>query len=125
MEKLLQLLNEYEDSRWDMLDDWLTDEERESWAIIETKPRWSEYKWHLRIANANTVAFERDTFDSYALSKTYWFVRWLLNHWKLGTDFLSPLLKMNKRYNLGTHDTILMFLSTKENPVAALISMLK
>ena len=125
MEKLLELLNEYEDSRWDMVDDWLTEEEREEWAIIEETPRWREYKWHLRVANAHTVAFERDTFDSYALSKKYGFVRWLINHWKIWTDFLQPMLKMNKRYWMGTHDTILMYLAVKDNPVQSLISMLK
>ena len=125
MERLLKLINEYEESRWTMIDDWLTEEERESWAIIEETPMWREYEWHLRHCNANTVAYEKDTFDYYALSKKYWFVKWLVSHWKLGTDFLEPLLEMNKRYHLGTCDTIYMFLATKEKPLQTLLGMLR
>ena len=119
MEKLLNLLNQYEES---MIDKDL--EEEEDW-IIEYAKVWKEYKWHLRFNNANTVQFPDEMFDYYALSREYWFIRWLLNHWKIWTEFLEPMLKMNKRYNLGTHDTILMFLTTKENPLAALVAMLK
>lgn len=82
MEKLLKLINEYEESRWTTIDDWLTEEERESWAIIEEKPMWSEYEWHLRHCNANKVAYEKDTFDAYALSKKYWFIAWLVRKHK-------------------------------------------
>jgi hypothetical protein len=37
------------------------------------------------VANAHTVAFERDTFDAYALSKKYGFIRWLNDR-----DMLKP-----------------------------------
>ena len=120
MEKLIELLNQYEDSRWESV--YIEDED---WIDYEEKPTRREVDWHIWHCNASTVAFEKDTFDSYALSKQYGFVIWLLNHWKLGTDFLAPMLKMNKRYHLGTHDTILMYLATKNNPIDALISMLK
>lgn len=83
MEKLLKLINEYEESRWTMIDDWLTEEERENWAIIEEQPTRKEYQWHLRHCNANTVAYEKDTFDYRALSKKYWFIKWLVDNQKL------------------------------------------
>ena len=119
MEKLINLLNEYEESFIEK------DLEEESDWIIEYGKVRKEYNWHLRFNNANTVQFPDEIFDYYALSKKYWFVMWLINHGKIWTDFLEPMLKMNERYHLGTRDTILMYLSNKDNPIQALISMLK
>jgi hypothetical protein len=89
MEKLLKLINEYEESRWETIDDWLTEEERENWAIIEETPTRKEYEWHLRHCNANTVAFEKDTFDAYALSKKYGFIRWLVKNDKIDRERIN------------------------------------
>lgn len=118
MEKLIKLLNEYEESRWKTIDDWLTEEERENWAIIEETPMWSEYEWHLRHCNANKVAYEKDTFDAYALSKWYGFIKWLVAEWKI--DFSH--IRIFAWYDL--YETILMLLVVKENPISALISIL-
>lgn len=125
MEKLLELLNEYEDSRWETVDDWLTEEEREEWAIIENTPRWKEYRWHLRVANAHTVAFERDTFDAYALSKKYGFIRWLNDR-----DMLKPkeiyqqaILDQIKEWH--EWEAYTQWLALSDNPISDLISMLR
>ena len=93
MEKLIKLLNEYEESRWTIIDDWLTEEERENWAIIEETPMWSEYEWHLRHCNANKVAYEKDTFDAYALSKKYWFISWLVKEHKTERLLIDQFIK--------------------------------
>jgi len=126
MEELLKLLNEYEESRWETIDDWLTEEEREEWWSIEyEEDRWREYKWHLRLANANTVAFERDTFDAYALSKRYGFIKWLASK-----DMLKPkeiyqksILDVVKEWHEWEAYTQRLALS--DNPISDLISMLK
>ena len=133
MEKLLKLINEYEESRWTTIDDWLTEEEREAWAIIEEKPMWSEYEWHLRHCNANTVAYEKDTCDAYALSKKYGFIEWLVNWHKIDS------LKLNTKrfeefedYKLAKYKTVSdeyidklhMILSISNNPISDLISIL-
>jgi hypothetical protein len=126
MEKLLKLLNEYEESRWETIDDWLTEEEREEWWSIEyEEDRWREYKWHLRLANANTVAFERDTFDAYALSKKYGFIRWLNDR-----DMLKPkeiyqqaILDQIKEWH--EWEAYTQWLALSDNPISDLISMLK
>lgn len=133
MEKLLKLINEYEESRWTTIDDWLTEEERENWAIVEEKPMWSEYEWHLRHCNANKVAYEKDTFDAYALSKWYGFIEWLVNWHKIDS------LKLNTKrfeefedYKLAKYKTVSddyidklhMILSISDTPISDLITYL-
>lgn len=125
MEKLIKLLNEYEDSRWTMIDDWLTEEERENWAIIEEQPTRKEYQWHLRHCNAKTVAYEKDTFDAYALSKKYGFIRWLNDR-----DMLKPkeiyqqaILDQIKEWH--EWEAYTQWLALSDNPISDLISMLK
>ena len=127
MEKLLKLLNEYEESRWNVIDDWLTDEEREEWWAIEYEEnRWREYKWHLRLANANTVAFERDTFDYYAISQKYWFIKWLVDNDKIDLDEVADRMEswMNTDNSCDVANVI-MDLSISKDPISDLISMLK
>lgn len=125
MEELLKLINEYEESRWTMIDDWLTEEERESWAIIEEQPTRKEYEWHLRHCNAKTVAYEKDTFDAYALSKKYGFIRWLNDR-----DMLKPkeiyqqaILDQIKEWH--EWEAYTQWLALSDNPISDLISMLK
>ena len=125
MEELLKLINEYEESRWTTIDDWLTEEEREEWAIIEETPMWSEYEWHLRHCNAKTVAYEKDTFDAYALSKKYGFIRWLNDR-----DMLKPkeiyqqaILDQIKEWH--EWEAYTQWLALSDNPISDLISMLK
>lgn len=125
MEELLKLINEYEESRWTTIDDWLTEEERENWAIIEETPMWSEYEWHLRHCNAKTVAYEKDTFDAYALSKKYGFIRWLNDR-----DMLKPkeiyqqaILDQIKEWH--EWEAYTQWLALSDNPISDLISMLK
>jgi hypothetical protein len=134
MEKLLKLINEYEESRWETIDDWLTEEEREEWAIIEEKPMWSEYEWHLRHCNAKTVAYEKDTFDAYAISKRYGFIKWLVDWHKIDSFKLNTKrYEEFEEYKLANYKTVSdeykdklhMILSISENPISDLISILE
>lgn len=126
MEKLLKLINEYEESRWTVIDDWLTEEERESWAIIEEKPLRSEFQWHLRHCNANTVAFEKDTFDAYALSKKYGFIKWLVDNNHIDLDEVADRMEswMNTDNSCDIAN-VQMDLAISDNPISDLISILK
>ena len=135
MEKLLKLLNEYEESRWNLIDDGLTDEERENWIINEETPLWSEYEWHLWHCNANTVAFEKDTFDAYALSKRYGFIQWLLREWYIieYSAVYSPIEWRTIWFtnwvtittvNDSIFDSLIAYIATSENPISDLINLL-
>ena len=102
MEKLLKLLNEYEDSRREIIED-------EEWA--EITPTWRVEWWYIRHCNARSVMFEWGMFDGYIVSKKYGFIKWLLTNDKLDTD---------KDVNW-----IHMELAVSKHPLVVLISMLK
>lgn len=114
MEKLLKLINEYEESRWELIDDGITKEDEENWVIFqEETPLWREYEGHLRHCNASIIAFEKATFDAYALSHRYGFVKRLFTNNKL-----------NKREG-DTYRELMRDMSISDRPVKFLISLLK
>ena len=126
MEKLLKLINEYEESRWEIIDDWLTEEEREAWVVSEEAPLWKEYEWHLRHCNAKTVAYEKATFDAYALSKKYGFISRLVKNEKIDLEYHPSLLDLaSELWQAVDTDIVLMVLAVRENPIQTLISLLK
>ena len=125
MEKLLRLINEYEESRWTTIDDWLTEEERENWAIIEEQPTRKEYEWHLRHCNAKTVAYEKDTFDAYALSKKYGFIRWLNDRGMLKPKEIYQQAILDQIKEWHEWEAYTQWLALSDNPISDLISMLK
>ena len=125
MEKLLKLINEYEESRWTTIDDWLTEEERENWAIIEEQPTRKEYEWHLRHCNAKTVAYEKDTFDAYALSKKYGFIRWLNDRGMLKPKEIYQQAILDQIKEWHEWEAYTQWLALSDNPISDLISMLK
>ena len=125
MEKLLKLINEYEESRWTTIDDWLTEEERENWAIIEEQPTRKEYQWHLRHCNAKTVAYEKDTFDAYALSKKYGFIRWLNDRGMLKPKEIYQQAILDQIKEWHEWEAYTQWLALSDNPISDLISMLK
>ena len=126
MELLLKLLNEYEDSTREPIED-----ECEEWGIIIEKPRWSEYEWHLRVANANIVAFDKWTFDSYAFSKRYGFIKRLVENEKINEKNLNRMKTpryLDSEWALESYemeDEITMLLSISDNAIRLLISLLK
>ena len=104
MERLLELLNQYEES---MIEKDL--EEEEDWIVEYGKVR-KEYNWHLRFNNANTVQFPDEMFDYYAISKWYWFIRWLINR---------------RIVNYWIEDNLLSYLAKLEDPITKLITLIK
>ena len=104
MERLLKLLNDYEES---MI---IKDEEEELDWIIEYGKVWTEYNWHLRFNNANIVQFPDEMFDYYAISKEYWFIKWLIK---------------NKQVDYANYDEFIMDLATATHPIKYLISQIE
>lgn len=125
MEKLLKLINEYEESRWTIVDDWLTEEERENGVISEEAPLWKEYEWHLRHCNAKTVAYEKATFDYRAISKKYWFIKWLVKKWLLEPKEIYQEAILDQIKEWHEYEAYLQRINLQDEPIQYLISMLK
>lgn len=124
MEKLIDLLNAYENERWEVIDDWLTEEEREQWLVIEEKPDWRAYCGHVWHINANTVAYDRYTFDTFVISRNYWFIRWLIENDKINLK-AQWLVSLAEQLWMEVSDSIVyMVLSLEYDPIRRLISIL-
>ena len=113
MEKLLKLLSEYEES---MIDKSLEEEDPE-W-IYEYPKVWTEYNWHLRFNNANTVCFPKEMFDYYALSKEYGFIRWLVKNWHTTLEY------WNWFKNTVSEKTLITVCAISDSPIQTLIQYL-
>ena len=119
MEKLIELLNEYENR----------DLELEEWE--ESNAR-TENNWHLRFNGANKVQFDTYMFDSLALSKKYWFIKWLVENEKIDYEKLSKEWFIVRTYDLDEIgesfdyvERLLMLLSIQDEPLEFLVSILK
>ena len=129
MEKLIKLLNEYENR----------DLELEEWE--ESNAR-TENNWHLRFNGANKVQFDTYMFDSLALSKKYWFIKWLVENEKIDLDKAKILesgnkaelfefieradyMKIRNRSYFSEYKQLLMLLSIQDEPIEFLVSILK
>jgi hypothetical protein len=98
MNKLIELLNEY--------DDWMV-----SWYEEYFPTEW------LFVTNAGQWFREE-----FILGKRYWFIKWLLDNDKI------DLLKLDNRIALSEFnkvERVLMALSIQDNPIEFLISILK
>ena len=106
MEKLIELLNEYDPH---IASDW---EFRENfWYFI--------YKWWSAI-------FPKEIWELKIISKEYWFIEWLYNHKKMTLERLKVSdLYWDINDWVWTVDNIIMHLSISENPIKLLISILK
>lgn len=121
MDKLLKLINEYDDTTWDVVE--------ESDQDSEEQPVWTEHNWHLRFNNANMVQFPDDMFDHYAISKSYWFIDWLVENSKVYvTDLYNKenidLMDKLAHLWLKWSEILAMYLSLQKNPIKTLISIL-
>jgi len=129
MEKLIELLNEY-----------------------EKKGRKSEYyEWEKWIWWPNNL-FRRDTrdeewshlysdtADTYVISKKFWFIKWLVENDKISNDWIKPRADLVKEITIVDYKTgdaiwwknkyteveqLIMYLSIQDEPIKFLISILK
>ena len=123
MKKLIELLNEYENR----------DLELEEWE--ESNAR-TENNWHLRFNGANKVQFDTYMFDSLALSKQYWFIKWLVENEKIEyrkiiekeIEVWFKLVRIKDYPNKIKEEDVeelLMLLSIQDEPIEFLVSILK
>lgn len=128
MEKLIELLNEYEIEREEKID-LFNDKE---------KPLWEWYKdcaWYLTFEptdnnKMNWESFSWDTAHSVIISKSYWFIQRLVKHDKIDFDKCWICYEINStydHYNLEERQDLwlIMLLSIQDSPIEFLVSILK
>ena len=129
MEKLIELLNEYEIEREEKID-LFNDKE---------KPLWEWYKdctgdltfEPIDSKILNWEAFSWDTANSVIISKSYGFIWWLVENDKIElekvkekSDFF-PVEKVPEYNSYSDYESLLMLLSIQDKPIEFLISILE
>lgn len=107
MEKLIELLNEYEKdiSLWSEAD-------------------WREFDWNLHYYCNYKDEYVFDNVYYRIISKNFWFIKWLVDNDKIDLDKLEK--KVLKENLIRKFDEwLLMLLSIQEKPIDFLISILK
>lgn len=133
MEKLIELLNEYEIEREEKIDSFKDKE----------KPLWERY-----IDCTNDLTFEPtdknemnweyfswDTAHSVIISKSYWFIKRLADHDKIDFQKVNKVYyekiycwfdwKYQKFEDFMNEEILLMRLSIQESPIEFLVGVLK
>lgn len=100
MEKLIKLLNEYDNNNW-----WVTD----YWALFNRMNEWIS-----------------DAEDLQVISKKFWFIERLVKNDKINKNYSEWLPAITKNWFLMEWETaLLMILSIQDNPIEYLCSILK
>jgi hypothetical protein len=107
MEKLIELLNEYDDNNWGVTD---------YWALFNRMNEWISDAEYLQV-----------------ISKKFWFIWWLVDNDKIDRDKIieksdfMPIVS-NKVWDFfqpTEEQELLMLLSIQDNPIEFLCSVLK
>ena len=127
MEKLIELLNEYE-----------IEKEKSEWVNVDA---YVEFKWDYN--NNWLVRYDEtdhwewdnlywDTAVAYLISKKFGMVKWLVENDKIRNDIYRPIpVGIKATYEGGVvyydklEDRIIMLLAIKDEPINFLISILK
>lgn len=117
MEKLIELLNEYEKGiKKSEFYEW------EKWIW------WPNNLFRRDTRDEEWSHLYSDTADTYVISKKYGFIWWLVENEKIELE-AWPLywcqLIMHNRQPYTLYETILMLLAIEENPIDLLCSILK
>ena len=100
MEKLIELLNEYDGKNhwWDYDEEYLTSDE-----------------------------FYGENWDLEIISKKFWFIKWLVESEKIDLEWKLNALRFNSLVDqtLDSYYALLMLLSIQDEPISFLISILK
>ena len=104
MEKLIELLNEYENdiSLWGLAD-------------------WREFDWNLHYYSNYKDEYVFDNVYYRIISKNFWFIKRLVDNNKINLDEIE-------RYGFfwyTYYKSLLMLLAISDNPIGFLISVLK
>ena len=121
MEKLIELLNEYEIER-----------EMEIWTFELGKipyREWSLDMWDLVFEpNYKDKKYEDcvwDTANSVLISKSFWFIKWLVENDKIDLKKLWKKSDMWFGDKYTREESLLMLLAISDTPIEDLISYLK
>ena len=107
MEKLIELLNEYEKyiSMW-----WLAD--------------WREFDWNLHYYCNYKDEYVFDNVHYRIISKNYWFIKRLIDKWKVSL-LHRPRNEDIMDLDRSDYEKLLMMLAVDPDPVKYLISMIE
>ena len=131
MEKLIELLNEYE-----------IEKEKSEWVNVDA---YVEFRWdynHNRLVRYDETDHWEwdnlywDTAVAYLISKSFWFIKWLVENDKIERPEIRSQGYTKPTYWYTTEpyttcksielaNTILMILAIKDEPINFLISILK
>lgn len=101
MEKLQELLKEYQLSKWE----WV----RLAWPDVDVNDK------------------EELVLEATLISKKYWFIKWLVENEKVDFEWKLNTLRFNSLVDqtLDSYYALLMLLSIQDEPIEFLISILK
>ena len=116
MEKLIELLNEYEETKihiWEK-------------GVWRNNMAWKDWKFR-PVSNRYPSSY---ITKYYLISKEYWFIKWLVNNDKIDTTGLQDYwdrweIWIDVFSNMYKSDLVIMTLSIQDNPIEDLISYLK
>ena len=133
IEKLIELLNEYEiekeKSEWVNVDYYVEFKWKWVW-------EWYLNKWLTRFDETDRWEWDNlywDTAVAYLISKSFWFIKWLVENDKIDRDEIiinsdfMPIAFDRKweKYEWSEEKQLLMLLSISDTPIEDLISYLK
>lgn len=124
MNKLIDLLNEYEEEK-----------KKETWLRAY---EWKCYcDWHLiqatNVVHKKGVPLALIETRSLLISKTYWFIEWLVQKNKIDLWNIKKLYRKSNENNTATYpilydytydESLLMYLSIQDDPIQFLIDIL-
>lgn len=101
MEKLIDLLNEYD------------------------KEKWLHTFWKTTQSNKIQIYGKWVCSESYIYSKSYGFIWWLVDNDKIDLDKIKLFSIFNESWYYNAYQSLLMALSISDKPIEFLISILK
>lgn len=96
MNKLIELLNEYDDNNWGVTD---------YWALFNRMNEWISETEYLQV-----------------ISKEFWFIQRLAKHFMLNVTKIDSRIALS---DFNATDRMLMALAISEDPIALLVDCLK
>jgi len=105
MEKLVELLNEYETPQ--------------SWVVFKSYDNYDGTFYWVDCDGKTEIAWS----DSLIISKKFWFIKWLVENEKIKWD--EKFYLEDDEWLFGTYECLLMQLAIQDEPINFLISILK
>ena len=103
MEKLQELLKEYQLSKWE----WV----RLAWPDVEVNDK------------------EELVLEATLISKKYWFIKWLVENEKIDIESYCRITSVERKWEKDVYrdevDSLLMLLAIQDEPIGFLVSILK